>query len=135
MILFSSSVARACGCVLGELLLHKPLLQGSSEVNQLNLIIDLLGTPNDAICPGLSSLPAMQHMTLREQPYNNLKTKFNWMSDAGIRLLNFVFMYDPRQRATASECLQSLFFRESPLPCSPADLPVHPQHRSSGSDP
>jgi len=33
----------AAGCILGELLLHKPLLPGNSEINQLNRIIDLLG--------------------------------------------------------------------------------------------
>ncbi len=38
-------------CVLGELLLHKPLLPGKSELNQLELIINLLGTPNESIWP------------------------------------------------------------------------------------
>lgn len=33
----------AAGCILGELLLHKPLLPGKSEIDQINLIIDLLG--------------------------------------------------------------------------------------------
>ena len=111
---------RACGCILGELLLHKPLLPGTSEISQVKLIVELLGTPTDAIWPGLSQLPAMANITLQQQPYNNLKHKFSWLSDAGVRLLNFLFMYDPRQRATASECLQSHFFREFPLPCDPA---------------
>jgi hypothetical protein len=34
--------------------------QGKSEINQLELIIDLLGTPNDHIWPEFSSLPALQ---------------------------------------------------------------------------
>lgn len=46
-----SAPYRAAGCVLGELLLHKPLLPGRSEIHQLELIIDLLGTPNDMIWP------------------------------------------------------------------------------------
>ena len=50
----------SAGCILGELLAHKPLLPGKSEINQLDLIIDLLGTPNDAIWPGLSSLPSLK---------------------------------------------------------------------------
>lgn len=33
----------AVGCILGELLGHKPLLPGTSEISQLELIIDLLG--------------------------------------------------------------------------------------------
>ena len=94
------------GCILGELLAHKPLMPGKSEIGQLELIIDLLGTPNDQIWPGFSELPAMQEFTLKAQPYNNLKHKFPWLSQAGLRLLNFLFMYDPSKRATADECLQ-----------------------------
>lgn len=33
----------AAGCILGELLGHKPLLPGRSEIQQLELIVDLLG--------------------------------------------------------------------------------------------
>lgn len=41
--------------------------------------------------------------------------RFPWLSDAGIRLLNFLFMYEPSRRATAEECLQSSYFVEPPL--------------------
>lgn len=41
----------SAACVFGELLLHKPLLPGRSEINQIELIIDLLGTPSEAIWP------------------------------------------------------------------------------------
>lgn len=46
------------GCVLGELLGHAPLLPGASELGQFNLIIDLLGTPTEAIWPDLARLRA-----------------------------------------------------------------------------
>lgn len=73
-----------------------------------------LGTPSDAIWPGFSELPALQNYSLKQQPYNNLKQRFPWLSAAGLRLLNFLFMYDPRKRATAEECLQSSYFKEPP---------------------
>lgn len=73
------------------------------------------GTPSDAIWPEFSSLPALQNFTLKQQPYNNLKQRFPWLSAAGLRLLNFLFMYDPNKRATAEECLQSSYFKEQPL--------------------
>ena len=56
----------SAGCILGELLAHKPLLPGKSEINQLDLIIDLLGTPNDQIWPGLSSLPSLKGPLARD---------------------------------------------------------------------
>ena len=31
--------------------------------------------------------------------YNNLRHTFPWLSDAGIRLLNYLFMYDPTRRS------------------------------------
>lgn len=94
---------------------HRPLLPGRSEISQLELIVDLLGTPSDAIWPEYSSLPALQNITLKVQPYNNLKQRFPWLTPAGLRLLNFLFMYDPKKRATAEECLQSSYFKEAPL--------------------
>ncbi|GLH13815.1 Serine/threonine-protein kinase PITSLRE [Gryllus bimaculatus] len=120
----------AAGCILGELLGHRPLLPGRTELGQLELIVDLLGTPSDAIWPEFSSLPALQSFTLKQQPYNNLKQRFPWLSAAGLRLLNFLFMYDPKKRATAEECLQSSYFKEAPLPCDPKLMPTFPQHRN-----
>ncbi|XP_042865936.1 cyclin-dependent kinase 10-like isoform X2 [Penaeus japonicus] len=120
----------AAGCILGELLLHKPLLPGKSEIEQINLIINLLGTPNDNIWPDFSQLPAIENFTLKPQPYNNLKTKFPMLSSSGHRLLNFLFMYDPKRRATAEECLESSYFKEHPLPCDPRMMPTFPQHRN-----
>ncbi|XP_064242475.1 cyclin-dependent kinase 10 isoform X1 [Passer domesticus] len=147
----------AAGCILAELLAHKPLLPGTSEIHQIDLIVQLLGTPNDNIwpvrapcpfshCPfslaaprplltlcfpqGFSKLPLATQYTLRKQPYNNLKHRFPWLSEAGLRLLNFLFMYDPKKRATAKDCLESSYFKEKPLPCEPELMPTFPHHRN-----
>ncbi|NXT58826.1 CDK10 kinase, partial [Pluvianellus socialis] len=144
----------AMGCILAELLAHKPLLPGTSEIHQIDLIVQLLGTPNENIwpvravpfsacsacspclcltlCPlqGFSKLPLVSQYTLRKQPYNNLKHKFPWLSEAGLRLLNFLFMYDPKKRATAKDCLESSYFKEKPLPCEPELMPTFPHHRN-----
>ncbi|KAM6324802.1 cyclin-dependent kinase 10 isoform 2-T2 [Podargus strigoides] len=120
----------AMGCILAELLAHKPLLPGTSEIHQIDLIVQLLGTPNENIWPGFSRLPLAGQYTLRKQPYNNLKHKFPWLSEAGLRLLHFLFMYDPKKRATAKDCLESSYFKEKPLPCEPELMPTFPHHRN-----
>lgn len=120
----------AAGCILGELLVNKPLMPGASELHQINHIIDLLGTPNDTIWPGFSELPMVQNFTLKKQPYNNLKAKFTWLSQSGLRLLNFLLMYNPKKRATAEESLESSYFKEQPLPCDKALMPTFPHHRN-----
>lgn len=78
-------------------------------------MVYLTGTPNDSIWPEFSQLPAIENFTLKSQPYNNLKTKFPALSPSGQRLLNFLFMYDPKRRATAQECLESSYFKEQSL--------------------
>ncbi|XP_065601411.1 cyclin-dependent kinase 10 isoform X2 [Cyrtonyx montezumae] len=120
----------AVGCILAELLAHKPLLPGTSEIHQIDLIVQLLGTPNENIWPGFSKLPLVSQYTLRKQPYNNLKHKFPWLSEAGLRLLHFLFMYDPKKRATAKDSLDSSYFKEKPLPCEPELMPTFPHHRN-----
>uniref|UniRef100_A0A2K5YPS9 Cyclin dependent kinase 10 n=1 Tax=Mandrillus leucophaeus TaxID=9568 RepID=A0A2K5YPS9_MANLE len=111
----SAVLRRAVGCILAELLAHKPLLPGTSEIHQIDLIVQLLGTPSENIWPGFSKLPLVGQYSLRKQPYNNLKHKFPWLSEAGLRLLHFLFMYDPKKRATAGDCLESSYFKEKPL--------------------
>ncbi|NXJ41707.1 CDK10 kinase, partial [Ciconia maguari] len=112
----------AVGCILAELLAHKPLLPGTSEIHQIDLIVQLLGTPNENIWPVravprlLPVLPALPASASRSH-------KFPWLSEAGLRLLNFLFMYDPKKRATAKDCLESSYFKEKPLPCEPELMP------------
>lgn len=125
----------AVGCILAELLAHKPLLPGSSEIQQLDLIVQLLGTPNENIWQGFSCLPLVGQYSLRKQPYNNLKNKFTWLSEAGLRLLNLLFMYNPQRRASAKDCLESSYFKEKPLPCEPELMPTFPHHRNKRAVP
>ncbi|EDW74516.1 uncharacterized protein Dwil_GK21358 [Drosophila willistoni] len=121
----------AFGCILGELLIGKPLLPGNSEIAQLDLIIELLGAPSKSIWPGFTELPALQNFTLSQQPYNNLKSKFQALRPAGRGLLNLLFIYNPSTRATAEECLNSKYFVEPPQACDPRMMPTFPQHRNS----
>ena len=63
---------------------------------------------------GFEELPGIKSINLKKQPYNNLRHTFSWLTDAGIRLLNFLFMYDPVKRASAEDCLDSSYFKEQP---------------------
>ncbi|EGD77230.1 CMGC/CDK/CDK10 protein kinase [Salpingoeca rosetta] len=114
----------SAGCVMGELLAHKPILPGKSEVSQLDLIIQLLGTPNEAIWPGFSSLPLASRFQLTAQPYSNLKDEFRFISDRGIDLLQRLLTYDPHQRWSCDRALGHAYFREFPYPCTPDMMPT-----------
>uniref|UniRef100_A0A8C4R0G0 Cyclin dependent kinase 10 n=1 Tax=Eptatretus burgeri TaxID=7764 RepID=A0A8C4R0G0_EPTBU len=64
---------------------------------------------------GFSKLPAVRGCQLRRQPYNNLRHRLPWLSEAGLRLLHMLFMYDPSKRSTAEDALESSYFKENPL--------------------
>ncbi|XP_050398234.1 cyclin-dependent kinase 10 [Patella vulgata] len=119
----------SAGCIFGELLAHKPLLPGRSELHQIELTIQMFGTPNETIWPDFPQLPALEQFTLKQQPYNNIRHTFPWLSEPGIRLLNFLFMYDPLKRASAEDIIESSYFTEPPHPCEPEFMPSFPQHR------
>uniref|UniRef100_A0A1I8BLA8 Protein kinase domain-containing protein n=1 Tax=Meloidogyne hapla TaxID=6305 RepID=A0A1I8BLA8_MELHA len=108
---------------MGELLLHKPLMPGKDEIDQIRLIIGLLGTPTEKIWPGMSKLPILEKMQLMKQPYNNIKAVFADRAPECLKLLNSLFVYDPKRRATAEQCLDNEYFRRSPLPCDPSMMP------------
>lgn len=70
------------GCILAELLLRKPLLPGESLLNQLNLILNLVGTPSEEDLKDIASERAKDY--IRSQA----KTK-------GLRFESFFPTSDP----------------------------------------
>ncbi len=121
----------AVGCIFCELLSNKPLLPGKSEVNQIELIVNLLGTPNDSIWPGFSALPMAKRISLKKQPYNGIKQKHHWISDTGIKLINELLTYDPERRISASRARGCHYFHEKPHPVEPEMMPTYPHLRNS----
>lgn len=121
----------AVGCIFCELLSNKPLLPGRSERNQIELIVNLLGTPNDSIWPGFSLLPLARRITLNKQPYNNIKQKYHWLSDVGIKLIHELLTYDPEMRISAKDARRCRYFREKPVPVDPEMMPTYPHLRNS----
>ncbi|CAJ0571434.1 unnamed protein product, partial [Mesorhabditis spiculigera] len=120
----------AIGCILGELLLHRPLMPGKNELDQICKIIDLLGTPNEKIWPGFDELPDIKSFSLKNQPYNNLKRVFNNHTSACIDLLNSLFTFNPKSRISASASLEHVYFSEAPMACDISLMPSFPQQRS-----
>ncbi len=49
------------GCILLEMFYRKPFFMGTSEINQLEIIAELCGSPNETTLPGWSSLPGVRN--------------------------------------------------------------------------
>lgn len=119
----------ACGCVFAELLRLRPLLRGSSESEQISLIVKLLGKPSERIWPGLRELSGFQESGLSqlpEQPYSHLASEFPNLGPEGLDLLNGLLTYCPEKRLTAREALAHEYFFVRPLPKSGPEMPSFP---------
>ena len=118
----------AVGCIFAELLLHAPLLPGGTELKQINLMCDLLGSPNSKIWPGFQDLTVIQSgMRLPDQPFNNLSRRLPRLSASGLDLLNQFLTYDPARRISADTALRHPYFDESPRAKPANEMPTFPQ--------
>ncbi|CAN8278349.1 unnamed protein product [Cochlearia groenlandica] len=127
------------GCIMAELLSLKPLFRGKSQndIDQLQQIFAVLGTPSEMTWPGFTSLPGAK-AKFRKQPYNLLRKKFPAasftgapvLSELGFDLLNRLLNFDPERRLTVDEALSHGWFSEAPLQKSKEFMPTFPSKRN-----
>ncbi|CAB0044908.1 unnamed protein product [Trichogramma brassicae] len=92
-----------------------------------------LGTPNDRIWPGYSKLPMTKKVSFSQYPVNNIRQRFNLLTDLGIDLLNKFLTYDPEQRISAEDALKHGYFVESPVAIDPSMFPTWPAKSEFGA--
>ncbi|KAH0536527.1 hypothetical protein FGG08_006600 [Glutinoglossum americanum] len=117
------------GTVFAELIIRTPFLAGNSDVHQLELICQFVGTPNDDNWPGVSKLPdyvpfgkdGSQSYPVRGRDFY-LQT-FSTVGPVGVDLLMSMLSLDPRKRATAREILNHKWWATDPAPTKKEDLP------------
>lgn len=115
------------GLVLAELLIRTPFLPGDSDVHQLKLIAEALGTPSEQNWPGVTTLPEYvipnKDNVQPERDRFYFSRTFYTVTPAGIDLLMGMLRLDPRKRVSAREALESEWFKEDPAPTKPELLP------------
>jgi cyclin-dependent kinase 7 len=115
------------GVVFAELILRVPYLPANTDMQQLEVIANALGTPTESNWPGVTQLPAYcipnPENQLPEVDLINMRRRFPSMSPSGAQLLHGMLRLDPRKRLSAREALESDWFREEPIPTKPQDLP------------
>uniref|UniRef100_A0A1I7WTA2 Helicase C-terminal domain-containing protein n=1 Tax=Heterorhabditis bacteriophora TaxID=37862 RepID=A0A1I7WTA2_HETBA len=116
----------AAGCILGELLLHRPLLPGKSDIDQetfsrlvfftimlqfikIERIIQLLGIYSEIY------IQICTYSIISLIRYSYIPTK------CSLHTIIYIYIYI---------YISEKYFQEYPLPCEPALMPSFPQHRN-----
>ncbi|RKP29971.1 Pkinase-domain-containing protein [Metschnikowia bicuspidata] len=113
------------GCVFAELFVKKPILVGSSDSNQAQIIFGLVGPPNKANWPDATLLPNKQDLNIGLTCTRTLEAKFTpLMGEAGTDLLSHLLTLDPKARYNALDTLDHPYFKSEPLAYTPGELPI-----------
>lgn len=114
----------AAGVIFAELMLRTPYLPGKDDTNQIVVTFQALGTPTEAIWPGVSHLPNYNNLVMYPPPSRQeLRNRFPAATEDALDLLCAMLKLDPNQRWNATQCLTSKYFTEFPRPTEPSKLP------------
>jgi len=100
------------GCILAELLGRKPLFQGKDYMHQLQVIINVLGTPNDESLAFVTNSMAKKAIKeLPNRPKQSFQEIFSDSNPSAVDLLERMLVFDPRERCTVKEALKHPYFK------------------------
>ncbi len=137
----------SAGLILAELLLSNPCLTGETVIEQLSLIVKLLGTPTPddmaaLLAMGCPELIRWRRESLPRGRVDNLERRFGAETTNGtVSFLRGLLRWDPAARWTATEALgkgRSKFavdaekwWKESPRETDRELLPTYPEVRNN----
>ena len=113
------------GCIFGEMFKKRPILPGNSDLNQLHLIFELMGSPNEENMPGWNGLPGCGSDGVKsfQHRHSTLSTNFRDNGSLFISLMSELLKLDWRKRINAMDALKHPYFQTEPLPSKPQDIP------------
>ncbi|THX23685.1 Pkinase-domain-containing protein [Aureobasidium pullulans] len=102
----------SAACVLVEIFTKHAIFPGDGgEINQLDKIYNVLGTPSRSDWPGIVDLAWYELLRPMHKVPSTFTEKYQErVSTAAFELLSAMFIFDPEKRPTASEVLQHPYF-------------------------
>ncbi|GFY75394.1 hypothetical protein TNIN_246771 [Trichonephila inaurata madagascariensis] len=114
----------SAGCIFAELLLKKKLFPIEERQNLLKQIFAMFGFPTKRIFKKLYDYPLILDLfEYRKHHYNCLdsymrKNCAEACDTLAVNLLHACFVYNPKERNTAGECLEHIYFSTAPTASS-----------------
>ncbi|ONK79238.1 uncharacterized protein A4U43_C01F4330 [Asparagus officinalis] len=93
------------GCIFMELMDRKPLFPGRDHVHQLRLLMELIGTPDEADLECVNENAKRYIRQLPPHARQSFQEKFSHVHPAAIDLVEKMLTFDPRKRITVEEAL------------------------------
>jgi CTD kinase subunit alpha len=109
----------SAACVMVEIFTRHAIFPGDGgEINQLDKIYNVLGTPTLTEWPGLADMAWFPLLRPTEKRLNTFAEKYQErVSSSAFELLQAMFQYDPAKRPTAGDVLEHPYFTtEDPPP-------------------
>ncbi len=120
------------GCIFGELLNNSPIFPGENDIDQLGIVIKILGSPNENIWPGVKELPDFSKITFPDTEPVRLEEIVPDAPPEAVDLFKQFVKYDSRKRISAQDALAHVYFSSQPLAAELADMPRPREKLSSG---
>ncbi|KAL7222845.1 hypothetical protein ACSBR1_024523 [Camellia fascicularis] len=99
------------GCIFAEMVNQRPLFPRDSEIDELFKIFRILGTPNEDMWPGVTSLADFKS-AFPKWPSKDLATVVPNLDSASIDLLSKMLCLDRSRRITARSALEHEYFKD-----------------------
>ncbi|KAL7625427.1 TFIIH complex serine/threonine-protein kinase subunit kin28 [Parahypoxylon ruwenzoriense] len=113
------------GLVFAELVIRTPYIAGNTEMHQIQLICQAVGTPTEENWPGVTKLP---EYTVDKEIHplrgrDHYMSMFGTVGYEGVDLLMKTLTLDPKKRITARDMLKHEWWHKDPKPTRKQDLP------------
>lgn len=115
------------GLVFAELILRTPFVPGNTDLHQLELICQAIGSPSEENWSGVSKLEGfVKSDKAVAQPVRGKDyylSRFGTVGPVGVDLLMSTLTLDPRKRCTSRQLLEHKWWTSDPTPTKKEELP------------
>mmetsp|Transcript_33696 Transcript_33696/g.80058 ORF Transcript_33696/g.80058 Transcript_33696/m.80058 type:complete len:361 (-) Transcript_33696:125-1207(-) len=130
----------AVGCIIAEMFVGKPLIPGSSTMNQLECVLEVTGPPNAAgIAAIKSQFAATMLASLAERPKMDLKRAMKGAPDEAVDLVERLMHFNPEKRPDVEQALKhpymaSFYTAKEPKCPGVLTVPIDDDHKFTVTD-